>query len=287
MFQTENAIAADPNVRFYLLIVLSGAVTVVLAAAWASSVGPNDTVHASVSDFWGAIFMTFQVLVTGGSDITILENDTRIIFFLMIAAGVIVVSILIGLITDSVKEYMDALARGTTKVVEKNHTLILGWNEATTRVVCQIAFLRRTFLSQNNTWSRWLMPWTRVLPSSPIVTAPIILMNDSKEKEVMQQIVADAFAGRAIDPRQTRIGEDVVFRKGDPTNNHDRTFIIVVGAGVHQTFLLYISYLHRVASSMLQQGSRLLTLAATPSTPPRSVFQWCAWRPTRLVRSSS
>jgi len=287
LFQTENAIAADPNVRFYLLIALSGAVTVVLAAAWASSVGPNDTVHASVSDFWGAIFMTFQVLVTGGSDITILENDTRIIFFLMIAAGVIVVSILIGLITDSVKEYMDALARGTTKVVEKNHTLILGWNEATTRVVCQIAFLRRTFLSQNNTWSRWLMPWTRVLPSSPIVTAPIILMNDSKEKEVMQQIVADAFAGRAIDPRQTRIGEDVVFRKGDPTNNHDRTFIIVVGAGVHQTFLLYISYLHRDASSVLQQGSRLITLAATPSPPPRSVFQWCAWRPTRLVRSSS
>ena len=38
----------------------------------------------------------------------------------------------------------------------------IGWNEATVRVVCQLAFLRRTFLVQNETWERTLFPWTRV-----------------------------------------------------------------------------------------------------------------------------
>lgn len=55
------------------------------------------------------------------------------------------VAILIGLITDSVNAYMERMSDGSTKVVESGHTLLLGWNEASIRAACQIAFQRKVF----------------------------------------------------------------------------------------------------------------------------------------------
>ena len=66
------------------------------------------------------------------------------------------------------------MGEGTTKVVEKGHTLVLGWNEASPRVLCQISFLRAVFQQLNEGWTKKLFPWTRTKPSSPIVTAPIV-----------------------------------------------------------------------------------------------------------------
>lgn len=133
----------------------------------------------------------------------------------------IVVSILIGLITDSVNDYMNALEAGSTKCVERGHTLILGWNEATTRVICQTAFLRRTFKMQNDTWAQRLMPWRQVKASTPVAQSNIVVMSKVAEKMMMQKTVREAFAQRGIEPHFTKIGKDVVFRTGDPSNNHD------------------------------------------------------------------
>ena len=37
---------------------------------------------------------------------------------------------------------LEGIEEGRSKVMETNHTLILGWNEGTIRVIIQIAFLR-------------------------------------------------------------------------------------------------------------------------------------------------
>ena len=155
---------------------------------WSAITSP-DGEHEATSDVWGAIFMCFQVLVTGGYDSSIRHIDERCVFFLMIAAGVSIVSILIGLISDTVASFMEDLTSGTSKVVESNHTLILGWNEATTRVICQIAFLRRVFLVQNETWARTLFPSLRVLPSSPVACRPVVVMNETMAKEDMEALI--------------------------------------------------------------------------------------------------
>jgi hypothetical protein len=39
--------------------------------------------------------------------------------------GVSIVSILIGLISDTVNEYMEELSDGSSKVVEEGHTLVI------------------------------------------------------------------------------------------------------------------------------------------------------------------
>ena len=53
-------------------------------------------------------------------------------------AGVLVVSVLIGLITDTVSTYLAELSNGASRVVEKNHTLILGWTHETVMVIEEI-----------------------------------------------------------------------------------------------------------------------------------------------------
>ena len=54
-------------------------------------------------------------------------------------------AIVVGFITNAIESGMEALSSGKTKVAEADHTLILGWNEATMRVVVQISFLRRQY----------------------------------------------------------------------------------------------------------------------------------------------
>eukprot|EP00614_Pseudopedinella_elastica_P015233 CAMPEP_0172584816 /NCGR_PEP_ID=MMETSP1068-20121228/4394_1 /TAXON_ID=35684 /ORGANISM="Pseudopedinella elastica, Strain CCMP716" /LENGTH=802 /DNA_ID=CAMNT_0013379117 /DNA_START=74 /DNA_END=2482 /DNA_ORIENTATION=- len=216
-YKLENSIAADPNVRFYILFALAAGAMVVLSYLWSLFSDPEWDTH----DFTSAVFMTFQVLITGGYEDSFQDPATRLLFFCMIATGVTIVSILIGLITDTVNSYMEELSSGTSKVIEDGHTLVLGWNEATTRVVCQIAFLRRVFLMQNETWERKVMWWRRVLPSSPVAARPVVIMNQTMEKTDMEAIIGSAFSARNINPKRTKIGRDVIFRKGDPSNNHD------------------------------------------------------------------
>ena len=90
-----------------------------------------------------------------------------LLLIIKLLVGLVLFAILVGFITDAVMTTMTSIIEGKSKVAEANHTLILGWNETTIRVVCQIAFLRRVWRIQNETWTRRLFPWTRVPPSSP------------------------------------------------------------------------------------------------------------------------
>jgi hypothetical protein len=46
-------------------------------------------------------------------------------------------------------------------------------------------------------------------------------MNDTMEKATMETLIISAFNERNISPEKTKIGRDVVFRRGDPTQSHD------------------------------------------------------------------
>ena len=79
------------------------------------------------------------------------------LFFLLVPlplsqvlCGFCLFAILVGFITDAVASFMGKLSAGRTRVVERGHTVVLGWNESTPRLVVQIAFLRRAW----RTWPR-------------------------------------------------------------------------------------------------------------------------------------
>merc|ERR1711939_1099305 len=98
------------------------------------------------------------------------------------------------------------------------HTLILGWNEATVRLVCQLMYLQRRFKEANNTWVRRVFPWFRVLPSTPVAAHPVVILADGMSKNEMDSQLEEALAVRGISRESARIGREIMCRIGDPTD---------------------------------------------------------------------
>ena len=67
----------------------------------------------------------------------------RIVYIASLVIGLVIFAVLVGIITAGFEAILTGIEEGKSKVMEKNHTLILGWNEGTIRVVIQIAFLRQ------------------------------------------------------------------------------------------------------------------------------------------------
>ena len=62
----------------------------------------------------------------------------RIVRFIATLVGIFVISILIGSISSGIDEKIDELKKGKSKVLETNHTLILGWSEKVFSIIEQI-----------------------------------------------------------------------------------------------------------------------------------------------------
>ena len=257
----ENFVASDGNGVFKLLIGITAVILVIMGFIWTiienlgHTIDDPDDPGALKSDPRPPLdnlkenwFNAFQILATGGYDDTIglnMSSDVfrildRLVYVILLAAGLIVFAILVGIITSMFEGLMTSIEEGKTKVAEKNHTLILGWNESTVRVVCQIAFLRRAWRIQNERWDRKYFPWNRVPPSSPVAKYPIVVMSNNGEmtKADMDEQLGNALAERGISPKRTKIGWDVVCRVGDPTSVHD---LVRVNAKAAKSIMLMMT----------------------------------------------
>jgi len=45
----------------------------------------------------------------------------------------LVFALMVGLVTESISEKVDSLRKGKSDVIERNHTLVLGWNDKLVR----------------------------------------------------------------------------------------------------------------------------------------------------------
>lgn len=46
----------------------------------------------------------------------------------------LVFALMVGLVTESISEKVDSLRKGKSDVIERNHTLVLGWNDKLVRL---------------------------------------------------------------------------------------------------------------------------------------------------------
>merc|ERR1719379_1138183 len=98
-----------------------------------------------------------------------------------------------------------SINHGESKIATSGHTLILGWSEATPRVVYQLALLRSAYIKKNATWSRRLFWWTRSPPSTPLATAVIAILCDNKTKADMDSEIAQYLSENGIKAKETRV----------------------------------------------------------------------------------
>ena len=177
LYHVENLVASNAQSKFYMLgaatIFLLGVCSVCWVLTAPETVEPRD-----------AAYLVFQILAAGGYDNSITSDAWahQLVFLVTLLMGLLVFAVLGGFVNESVSATMDSLNRGKTNVATSGHTLILGWNESTVRVVCQIALLRRAFLMQNETWYRRVCWWARAVPSTPVAAATVVILCNVMDK---------------------------------------------------------------------------------------------------------
>ena len=68
----------------------------------------------------------------------------------------------------------------------------------------------------------------------------MVILWDGKSKEEMEAITSNAFAERGVLPHRTKVGRDVIFRRGDPCQAHD-----LVRVAAHEATSVLISMTER------------------------------------------
>ena len=235
----ENRIAANGWFPLLLLTIITSAVLSAVGVLWytLSNDAPDEIFgQNSIGD---SVFSALQLIIAAGVEDIPTHNGLRFVFVFEILFGLVVFAVLVGFITDAIAQFMANLAAGRSKVAAHGHTLILGWNEATLRVVVQISFLRRQYQMLNE--SKWLgllyfFPWLTPLcgmlgmlerPSTSLAVSDIVIMDDGITKDEMHVRLAQVLAERGINPKRTKLGRNIICRVGNPTNVND---LIRVGA---------------------------------------------------------
>ncbi|MFI6318659.1 TrkA C-terminal domain-containing protein [Nonomuraea sp. NPDC050556] len=98
--------------------------------------------HGEAEDrggFFGMLWGTLVRTLSPGK----IATDTGTIGYvaLMFAAslsGIFIVSVLVGLLSNAVKQKIDRLRRGRSKIVESGHTVVLGWSDQIATIVGEL-----------------------------------------------------------------------------------------------------------------------------------------------------
>jgi voltage-gated potassium channel Kch len=124
---------------------------------------------------------------------TICGDEGSVTFLLIMLAvtfgGIFVFSMLIGILTTSLESKLDSLRKGRSRVVESNHTVILGWSEQVFTIVSELTAANE---NQKN---------------------PCIAIMADMDKVEME----DEISGKIESTKNTR----VVCRTGNPTESSD------------------------------------------------------------------
>lgn len=207
---------ADSNAHLYLICLLALACipVIIFSIGWM-------ILEADEHDpAWSSFLIVIQVMTVGYTT-DIIGFGSAIVFVVAMLSGLMILAVLISMMAERFQELEYGIASGQSNVIESGHTLILGWNEATVRVVCQLARLRQAYQQQNETFSRRIFRWQRVPPSTPLAAATIVLLTNRLSKEQMHIEILKAFSERGLPAWRTRLGTDIICRIGDPTDFQD------------------------------------------------------------------
>ena len=164
----ENKMSGNPRMKFYLLGVfilplfsfltvlwkfasggglrgggLRGGIASMLVSWGMAPTASTAEEHSETNfgdDWLTSSYKVFQLLMSGGIEdsIDIRTNFLQSMVFLStILIGLGVFAVLVALFNDALTNFIEGINQGHSKIAASGHTLILGWNDATARVVCQ------------------------------------------------------------------------------------------------------------------------------------------------------
>ncbi len=130
-----------------------------------------------------SLWSTFMYAIDAGTLAGYTATPSGIIILAITTlCGIFITSMLIGILNSGLEAKLDGLRRGTSKVIEQNHTVIIGFNENTFTIISEL------IIANENR-------------KKPVI---VVLGND--EKSLMEEM----FANRIADTKNT----SVIFRSG-------------------------------------------------------------------------
>lgn len=123
------------------LIALLGAATLVFVLVlgiivWALPLHPADEPEGDFLDiFWGNLMRTLDPGTMGGDE----GWGFRIAMLVVTIGGLVIVASLIGIVSGGFDSKVEELRKGRSRVLEKDHTLILGWSDKVFSIVSELA----------------------------------------------------------------------------------------------------------------------------------------------------
>lgn len=162
----------------FLIAILAGTAVILIEKTWAQS--------SLLYAIWKSFTLTLDA-----SNLANIEGSKGIVAVAAIVtmSGIFITSTLISIINTGLAARLENLRRGTSRVLEKNHVVILGYNETT------FAIIRQLQIANEN------------------IKDGCIVVLGKEDKQIMDE----QMMRRVSKTKSTRI----ICRNGDPTSFHD------------------------------------------------------------------
>ncbi|HBF89392.1 MAG TPA: potassium transporter TrkA [Bacteroidales bacterium] len=132
----ENTLSAGTSALIGWLAVLSFGVVLITGAIVAlTGISPEGSEPLNfVEGAWQSLMRTMDAGTIGGDS----GWSFRLIMFVVTIGGIFIFSALIGILTSGLEQKMEQLRKGRSKVLETNHTLILGWSSKIFPIISEL-----------------------------------------------------------------------------------------------------------------------------------------------------
>jgi voltage-gated potassium channel Kch len=119
-FMAKGFVALISALGMISLILIIVAALAAVTTGWGP---PDDTEFTFIEAFWASLMRTLDPGTMGDDQ----GWGFRMIMFAVTLVGIFVISTLIGLLNNAIENKLEQLRKGRSIVIEKGHTLILGW----------------------------------------------------------------------------------------------------------------------------------------------------------------
>ncbi len=134
-YRFDNLMSKGTGIKVLMLLFIS-LVMIVLMGIILTQLRqkPSDQVPRGI---WDALVNTFDPGTISGYEDD-LGHPSLIILFLATIFGMLFTATLIGIVNNGLEDYMDELSNGSSTILEKDHTIILGFNHITYAILEQL-----------------------------------------------------------------------------------------------------------------------------------------------------
>jgi len=135
-YKFDNLMSKGPMAMIGLLGLLS--LLVVLLAGFVIylfNIGPGDAdAIGFVEGSWQSLMRTLDSGTMGGDE----GWSFRIVAFFVTLGGIFIISTLIGVLSSGIEGQLEEMRKGRSFVIEKDHTLILGWSSKVFTIISEL-----------------------------------------------------------------------------------------------------------------------------------------------------